>query len=41
MVDEEIFDGSKSNSKMDFEWNNAKNMDVWQDKHTIIVLNGG
>jgi hypothetical protein len=41
MVDEEIFNGSKFDLEIDCEWNNAKNMDVWQDEQIMIVLNGG
>jgi frataxin-like iron-binding protein CyaY len=41
MVDEENFDASKFDLKIDCEWSNAKIMDVWQDEQTMIVLNGG
>jgi hypothetical protein len=41
MVDEENSDASKFDLEIDCEWNNAKNMDVWQDEQTMIVLNGG
>jgi hypothetical protein len=40
-VDEKTFDRSNSNLKIDYEWNNAKNMDIWQNEQTMIVLNGG
>ncbi len=32
MVDEENFNASKFDLEIDCEWNNAKNMDVWQDE---------
>ncbi len=38
---EKNFDRNKSSSKADCEWSNAKNMDIWQDEQTKIVLNGG
>jgi hypothetical protein len=41
MVDKEIFNGTKSDLEISCEWSNAKNMDVWQDEQTMIVLNGG
>jgi hypothetical protein len=40
MVDEENSDVSKFDLEIDCGWNNAKNMDVWQDEQIMIVLNG-
>lgn len=41
MVDEENSNGSKFDSETKCEWNNAKNMDVWQDEQIMKILNGG
>jgi len=41
MVDEENSNGSKFDLEIDCEWNNVKNMDVWQHEQIMIVLNGG
>jgi len=40
-VDEKTFDISNSYLETDYEFNNAKNMDIWQEDQTMIVLNGG
>lgn len=40
-MDEKTSEISHSNLKTNYEWNNAKNLDIWQDEQTMIVLNGG
>jgi hypothetical protein len=27
--------------KYDIEWDHVRNMDIWDDQHTLVILNGG
>lgn len=33
-------DGNSSEKKKDGEWDHAKNMDIWDDNQTMVLLNG-
>jgi hypothetical protein len=41
LVDADFMDETYSEEKNDTEWDHLKNMDIWYDRHTMAILNGG
>jgi hypothetical protein len=41
LVDVDNVDWNSSKEEKDGEWDYARNMDIWNDGQTMLVMNGG
>jgi len=41
LLNDDFMDGINSDEEEDIEWDHVKNMDIWDDQQTMVVLNRG
>ncbi len=41
LVDDDFMDGINFEEEEDTKWDHVKNMDIWDDQQTMVVLNRG